>query len=64
MVVYFYSRDVVVASYANDFSKGYAESQMTLAGYLVDSINNIYFVKLFGQYFHEQQRLIRQHRYF
>ncbi len=45
------------ASYANDFSKGYAESQMTLAGYLVDSINNIYFVKLFGQYFHEQQRI-------
>jgi len=45
------------ASYANDFSKGYAESQMTLAGYLVDSINNIYFVKLFGQYFHEQERI-------
>ncbi len=45
------------ASYANDFSRGYAESQMTLAGYLVDSINNIYFVKLFGQYFHEEQRI-------
>ena len=47
------------ASYANDFSKGYAESQMTLAGHLVDSINNIYFVKLFGQYFHEEVRIDR-----
>lgn len=47
------------ASYANDFSKGYAESQMELAGYLVDSINNIYFVKLFGQYFHEEERIDR-----
>lgn len=47
------------ASYANDFSKGYAESQMTLAGYLVDSINNIYFVKLFGQYFYEEERIDR-----
>ena len=45
------------ASYASDFSRGYAESQMTLAGYLVDSINNIYFVKLFGQYFHEEERI-------
>ncbi|MEC8882091.1 MAG: ABC transporter ATP-binding protein [Pseudomonadota bacterium] len=48
-----------VSSYANDFSKGYAESQMTLAGCLVDSINNIYFVKLFGQYFHEEERIDR-----
>ena len=44
------------ASYTS-FSRGYAESQMTLAGYLVDSINNIYFVKLFGQYFHEEERI-------
>ena len=32
---------------------------MTLAGCLVDSINNIYFVKLFGQYFHEEERISR-----
>lgn len=47
------------ASDASHFSKGYAESQMTLAGCLVDSINNIYFVKLFGQYYHEEERIDR-----
>ena len=42
---------------ANHLAKHYADSQSTMMGQMMDSINNIYFVKLFSHQNYEQVRI-------
>lgn len=42
---------------ANHLARYYADSQSTLAGQMLDSINNMYFVKLFAQQNYESVRM-------